>query len=90
MSERPERCENCRFWQELPDGHQLYVDNNNECGHCRRYPPQFDAAYVAEKMRDEDQAHINESALVTAWCFPVTVKKEWCGEFQPKESGQPE
>ena len=28
MSEREERCENCKFWFRL-----------NAYGHCRRYPP---------------------------------------------------
>jgi len=67
-----QRCETCRFW----DWHEYdtvlgHTEDTEWNGWCRRYPPVFD---VGVDIESDDNA---------AWTQPVTMKHDWCGEYQP-------
>ena len=73
MSERAERCENCRFWD--LDGVFLVAAPDDEArdrfSECHRYPP------TQGFFEEVDQNFIPR--------FPVTLNNQWCGEFQPNQ-----
>ena len=58
-------CDQCRFWQEIPDGELT--------GHCRRYAPrpvQFAQTQTADETRGAQDG-----------VWPTTDSDAWCGEF---------
>jgi len=80
-----EQCENCKYWKvffpagtkgalEYPEG-----ENENE-GECKRYPPQLDLS-EQNYSGDEITETISDWRY---WSFPVTMGKDWCGEFKSR------
>ncbi len=68
MSERAERCANCRFWHAI----------DSDAGECRRYPPQLastDKQQATVEEWTEDGWH-----MTGAW--PWTDDGGWCGEWE--------
>jgi hypothetical protein len=75
------RCDQCRFWELLPEAHQeLSSGPDEDGGQCRRFPPVLNQPYLQTQKRLAE-----ESLLFTGWSFPVTQGIDWCGEFKPKE-----
>lgn len=86
---RTERCETCRWWVRLPEGHQEYSDENDPgtwCGKCHRNPPQVEAKPLPVS---EDNADDMWTPL--PYWFPVIEAGDFCGEWhaadQPGDSG---
>jgi hypothetical protein len=76
------RCDQCRFWQRLPDGHQeLAANADEEGGQCHRFPPVLNTAHLHKVSRPEEEVF-----FFSAWDFPVTAAFDWCGEFKPRET----
>ena len=73
MSERIERCETCRWWdnpRENEHGAGLLT------GSCNRFPP----LYVGRrKPSDDDEPHDDPDM----WAQPPMYQDDWCGEWQP-------
>jgi len=75
------RCETCRFWDTTESGAMTAAsDADVPCGSCRRMPPVlcFDGP-------DNDGV---EPCKSFNWQHPVTEADDWCGEWQPKQSGK--
>lgn len=89
-TERPERCETCRF-SDL-DG-RIDQEPGLEVATCRRYPPKIISALVMVEAEDDDDGihqrwDTAHKASTEEWnCqFPRVFFTSWCGEFQPKQA----
>ena len=80
VTAQKERCERCRYWENLDRRHSIEPPNldrrrraptaaaDDETGICRRFPPSFTGTASAIPAR--------------ARGFPITVAADWCGEFR--------
>lgn len=74
MSERTERCENCRFWERLVDN--LY-------GFCRRLPPRVSESIMQQQLAGDNIFDMTyNDALLEASRFPIALEDQWCGEHE--------
>lgn len=78
--ERAERCETCRWWDDI-----TVVDNpldGEDVGQafCHRYPPvrDIDPQYIRSHQHPEG------SMTARAWLHPLTFSFDFCGEWQPQ------
>jgi hypothetical protein len=71
IQQRPEKCKNCRWWEEFGKS-----SDNQPLGRCRVRSPRLAVGQVMP-VRD-----VGQVALEALW--PWTDDKDWCGEFQPK------
>ena len=62
MSERAERCERCRFWEQSPPEPE---------GYCHRYPP------TVFLMDDLDTVECFPVTLSTVWCGEFKPRDEF-------------
>ena len=60
MSERKERCETCRFWEEV-------VQKLGRAGDCRRYPPALPLT-AGQPCGDDDALGMFPVVGFKAWC----------------------
>jgi hypothetical protein len=65
-----QRCETCRFWMDL---------ETSNVGRCRRNAPRHSLILTPSEMKQMESSH-HETYLATG--FPVTDRREWCGEYQ--------
>lgn len=96
MTERAERCERCRFWNDdrEPLGFSLIEVTYRQ---CRRHAPQFLLAQCPESLKmwtydhGTDEYHAEDVAEAEAiGAFPMTYPDDWCGEFKAKEADVPD
>ncbi len=74
MSDRPDRCETCRFWEVYhldPDDDPQY-----EPGECHRHPPTL---LQSDKLRRTDG---NGNIYIGKAWWPETMPGDWCGEWE--------
>lgn len=74
MSERTERCETCRFFDD---------DENDWMPRCLRYPPQINAVRVAEIVRELNRDGEYAASALQCWENPPVDADGWCGEWKP-------
>ena len=68
-------CGSCRFWDESWMKENIDRDETApevDGGECRRFPP------PAERPGCEWEG----------WCFPVTLRRDWCGEYSPNAESE--
>ena len=82
MSERTERCDNCRFWDGWIDGNE----DDGYLGHCRRYPPTFAPQKCIEDYFG-NSVDVSEPLCLGLW--PLTDESWWCGEWQLVQPANP-
>lgn len=70
-----DRCGNCRFFHVHNED-----DKPTELGDCRRYPP------VLPNFKEQ----VDEIRQVTGGIRPVVWDGDWCGEWQPLRSPNPD
>ncbi len=75
MSDRPDRCETCRFWEVYHNGGPD-EDPQYDPGECRRHPPTL--LQTMELRRIDATANIY---VGKAW-WPETMRDDWCGEWE--------
>lgn len=75
MSERKERCETCRFWDQEEVEDKFY-------GVCRRGHP-----VIARGSVVQDSPGDPVDAFDAFW--PHTRKFDWCGEWEAKQPPKP-
>ena len=85
MSDREERCKNCKFFEYRAD----------DAGKCRRYPPQrrselselLNMAVNDFEWEGKFVSDLGEFPIPRQICdlsdFPSVWNDEWCGEWQP-------
>lgn len=75
---RPDRCQTCRFWSMMWDGHRGIsdpLDNTDEpWGYCMRYPPHRPTLGIQERI---DHHGFNR---------PITAPYDWCGEWADSDA----
>lgn len=89
MSERPERCDKCRWWDKYDtdagEWHFDVYERGDATGHCRRYPP---SPSIVQQVADS--SHVGEGDIGRPdcnldWAWPATVSGDFCGEFTPRQ-----
>lgn len=63
------RCDQCRMWEERVDIEELM---EGFTGTCRRFPPKEEATSKYPRFESWQ-----------AFCQPLTLGHDWCGEFTP-------
>lgn len=71
MTERTERCVNCKWW-DMDTAEEWYEGNDMpRTSNCHRYPP------IIRPLPGEQLDGMDTR-------FPVTLESEYCGEFTPR------
>lgn len=82
MTERQDRCENCRWWHKEgePD-----PENYGKIAECRRAPPVVVPHSVISlgKFRAAVHNASDGSGICYEGVWPETHSYDFCGEFQP-------
>lgn len=70
------RCGDCKFVDEYLHGDRYHPDSQTRT--CHRFPPA--TVYRPFESARDDLGHVISR-------FPTVSASDWCGEFQPKETG---
>ena len=88
--EADERCENCVFFK-------LIIEDDSFRGHCLRYPPQINNAFIALELEEDKVRYRSADEAVCdfywlPWHFeqPQVHFDDYCGEFRKRPQAQQE